>query len=316
MLLAALALGAREGRALSILRGGSAGKKTGGAAGAEDGIGTALPVLGGDAEHRVTGNSRPANIEVLSWQPRAFLFRNFLSDEECEHFIEKARPKMEKSTVVDNKTGGSIASTIRTSSGTFFEKCADDIVCGVEERIADVSMVPMDNGEGLQILQYEQGQKYEPHYDFLHDAFNKSPQNGGQRIATMLMYLSDVEEGGHTVVPNSAQKPPADTPGLNECTKRGLHVKPRKGDALLFYSLTANGEEDRTSLHGACPVIRGVKWSATKWMHVSGFGHGNARRRACLDTNAQCETWASLGECDRNAPYMRGECAKACKLCV
>ena len=51
-----------------------------------------LPVLGGDAENRVTGNTRPANIEVLSWQPRAFLFRNFLSDEECEHFVDKARP--------------------------------------------------------------------------------------------------------------------------------------------------------------------------------------------------------------------------------
>lgn len=44
-----------------------------------------------------------------------------------------------------------------------------------------------EHGEGLQILHYEEGQKYEPHYDYFLDEFNK--KNGGQRIATVLMYL-------------------------------------------------------------------------------------------------------------------------------
>lgn len=44
-----------------------------------------------------------------------------------------------------------------------------------------------ENGEGLQILHYEVGQKYEPHYDYFLDEFNT--KNGGQRIATVLMYL-------------------------------------------------------------------------------------------------------------------------------
>lgn len=44
-----------------------------------------------------------------------------------------------------------------------------------------------DHGEGLQVLHYEVGQKYEPHFDYFLDKFNT--KNGGQRIATVLMYL-------------------------------------------------------------------------------------------------------------------------------
>lgn len=46
---------------------------------------------------------------------------------------------------------------------------------------------PSEHGEGLQILHYEVGQKYEPHFDYFMDEYNT--ENGGQRIATVLMYL-------------------------------------------------------------------------------------------------------------------------------
>jgi len=44
-----------------------------------------------------------------------------------------------------------------------------------------------ENGEGLQIIHYEVGQKFEPHYDY---NFNwRIINNGGPRVATVLMYL-------------------------------------------------------------------------------------------------------------------------------
>ena len=49
-------------------------------------------------------------------------------------------------------------------------------------------MVPFtEHGEGLQVLHYEVGQKYEPHFDYFLEEY--STANGGQMLATVLMYL-------------------------------------------------------------------------------------------------------------------------------
>ncbi|KAI3460431.1 hypothetical protein Pfo_017094 [Paulownia fortunei] len=209
--------------------------------------------------------------EVLSWEPRAFIYHNFLSKEECEYLINLARPHMVKSTVVDSKTGKSKDSRVRTSSGMFLRRGRDKVIRDIEKRLADYTFIPAEHGEGLQVLHYEVGQKYEPHYDYFLDEFNT--KNGGQRIATVLMYLSDVEEGGETIFP-AAKGNFSSVPGWNEmseCAKRGLAVKPKMGDALLFWSMRPDATLDPTSLHGGCPVIKGNKWSSTKWLHVGEY---------------------------------------------
>ncbi|RID59292.1 hypothetical protein BRARA_F02531 [Brassica rapa] len=61
-------------------------------------------------------------VEVISWEPRAVVYHNFLTNEECEHLINLAKPNMVKSAVVDEKTGGSKDSRVRTSSGTFLRR--------------------------------------------------------------------------------------------------------------------------------------------------------------------------------------------------
>ncbi|XVE82427.1 hypothetical protein DITRI_Ditri16bG0003900 [Diplodiscus trichospermus] len=210
-------------------------------------------------------------VEVISWEPRAFIYHNFLSKEECEYLIELAKPHMEKSTVVDSKTGKSKDSRVRTSSGTFLRRGRDKIIRNIEKRISDFTFIPVEHGEGLQILHYEVGQKYEPHYDYFLDEFNT--KNGGQRIATVLMYLSDVEEGGETVFP-AAKGNISAVPWwneLSECGKGGLSVKPKMGDALLFWSMKPDATLDPSSLHGGCPVISGNKWSSTKWIRVNEY---------------------------------------------
>ncbi|KZV39593.1 putative prolyl 4-hydroxylase 3 [Dorcoceras hygrometricum] len=164
-----------------------------------------------------------------------YLIMYWQSKEECEYLINLARPHMKKSTVVDSKTGKSKDSRVRTSSGMFLRRGQDKIIRTIEKRIADYTFIPAEHGEGLQVLHYEVGQKYEPHYDYFLDEFNT--KNGGQRIATVLMYLSDVEDGGETIFP-AAKGNFSAVPGwseMSECAQRGLAVKPKMGDALLFW---------------------------------------------------------------------------------
>ena len=265
----------------------------------------------------------PTRVIQLSWKPRAFLYKNFLTDEECDHMIELARHKLEKSMVADNESGKSVKSEIRTSAGMFLMKGQDDVVSRIEERISTWTFLPVENGEAIQVLRYQDGEKYEPHFDYFHDKNNQAL--GGHRIATVLMYLSNVGKGGETVFPSSQEPHVRDfdikDDSWSACGKTGVAVKPRKGDALLFFSLHPSAVPDEKSLHTGCPVIEGEKWSATKWIHVSAFEKKHPRSDKCTNENEKCEEWAAYNECTKNPAYMigtkdwPGACRKACKVC-
>uniref|UniRef100_A0A7I4BY86 procollagen-proline 4-dioxygenase n=1 Tax=Physcomitrium patens TaxID=3218 RepID=A0A7I4BY86_PHYPA len=261
----------------------------------------------------------PTRVKQLSWKPRAFLYSNFLSDAECDHMISLAKDKLEKSMVADNESGKSVKSEIRTSSGMFLMKGQDDIISRIEDRIAAWTFLPKENGEAIQVLRYQDGEKYEPHFDYFHDKNNQAL--GGHRIATVLMYLSDVVKGGETVFPSSEDRGGPKDDSWSACGKTGVAVKPRKGDALLFFSLHPSAVPDESSLHTGCPVIEGEKWSATKWIHVAAFEKPRPKNGACVNEVDSCEEWAAYGECQKNPAYMVGTkewpgyCRKACHVC-
>ncbi|GKU97048.1 hypothetical protein SLEP1_g10230 [Rubroshorea leprosula] len=261
----------------------------------------------------------PTRVIPLSWSPRVFTYKGFLSHEECDHLIDLGKDKLVRSVVGDNST----ESEIRTSSGMFLVKHQDEVVADIEARIAAWTFLPEENAESIQILRYQHGQKYEPHFDFFYDKVYHE-ELGGHRVATVLMYLSDVESGGETFFPSSQAGITQGRHGSwSECAKRGYAVKPRKGDALLFFNLHLNGTTDVYSLHGSCPVIKGEKWSATKWIHARTF-HKPKRHSAkgeCVDKSESCPMWAKAGECEKNPEYMLGSekyngyCRKSCKVC-
>ncbi|CAL5076628.1 unnamed protein product [Urochloa decumbens] len=264
-----------------------------------------------------------SRVRAVSWQPRIFVYEGFLSEGECDHLVRLGKKKVKRSMVADNDSGKSVMSEVRTSSGAFLDKRQDPVVSRIEERIAAWTFLPEENAENIQILRYEHGQKYEPHFDYFHDKVNQA--RGGHRYATVLMYLSTVDKGGETIFPNAKgweSQPKDDT--FSECARKGLAVKPVKGDAVLFFSLHVNGEPDPLSLHGSCPVIEGEKWSAPKWIHVRSYENSPAleeETEGCIDKSEFCAQWAAAGECGKNPVYMvgteglPGQCRKSCKVC-
>ena len=75
------------------------------------------------------------------------------------------------------------------------------LVGRIEQRIAELTRQPLENGEGLQVLRYPVGASSAPHFDFLepnNEANRASIARSGQRLASLVAYLNDVEEGGET----------------------------------------------------------------------------------------------------------------------
>ncbi|CAL8472010.1 g11552 [Coccomyxa elongata] len=220
-------------------------------------------------QHKDSGGQARSSlmVEHISWYPRLFLYRSLLTPEECDHIISVARPNMIKATVLDGKTKKQVPNKLRNNKETYLDGSADDIIQQVERRIARYTFLPTANGEPLHIMQYLPGQGYAPHTDFLDDWWH--PRLGNERIATMIIYLSDVLEGGETVFPNSTGPVHVSDPAFSKCAQQGVAVKPVKGDALLLYNLMENGRNDGASMHQGCPVIRGEKWTATKRILVN-----------------------------------------------
>jgi prolyl 4-hydroxylase len=206
---------------------------------------------------RIVTFDRTIDIVVRAERPVVAALAGVLTPEECGQLLEMARPRLEPSTVADARTGKDVVSTQRTSLGMFFRPGENDLVARLDRRMSEVPGLPVENGEGLQILYYGVGAEFPPHFDFLIPS-NKPNQDSiarsGQRVSTLIAYLNDVEEGGETVFPSVPWT-----------------VFPKRGSAVYFEYCNSRGQVDPRTLHAGRPVLRGEKWIATKWMRERPF---------------------------------------------
>jgi prolyl 4-hydroxylase len=224
----------------------------------QQGLPSAVPVPDpslGDSALYLDAGDRTVHVLNVVANPRIVVFGNLLSDEECDALVELAKPRLARSLTVETKTGGEELNADRTSDGMFFQRGEHELVKRIETRIAKLVNWPEENGEGLQILHYTAGAEYKPHYDYFDPNELGTPtilKRGGQRVATIVMYLSEPEKGGGTVFPDIH-----------------MEVAPKKGNAV-FFSYERPHPSTRT-LHGGSPVIAGEKWVATKWLRERVF---------------------------------------------
>ena len=205
--------------------------------------------------HQVWAFDREVQVLVNLRNPRLLVFGGLLSGDECDALMAAARPRLARSETVVYDTGGNEINAARTSSGMFFGRGEDELISRVESRIAALLNWPVINGEGLQVLHYRPGAEYKPHHDYFDPAqpgMASVLKRGGQRVATLVMYLNTPKGGGATTFPEAA-----------------LSVAPIKGHAV-FFSYDRPHPITRT-LHGGAPVITGEKWVATKWLREGEF---------------------------------------------
>ncbi len=184
--------------------------------------------------------------------PRILLLQNLLDGTECDALVALARDRLHRSPVVNPDTGEENLIDARTSMGAMFQVGEHALIERIEARIAAVTGLPVDHGEGLQILNYKPGGEYQPHFDFFNPQRAGEARQlrvGGQRVATLVIYLNSPPAGGATAFP-----------------RLGLEVAPVKGNAVFFRYKHPDGSLDERTLHAGLPVESGEKWIATKWL--------------------------------------------------
>ncbi|KAL1499144.1 hypothetical protein AB1Y20_013655 [Prymnesium parvum] len=194
---------------------------------------------------------------VLHRDPWVLGFDSFLSAGEADHLLRVAGHDFQRSLAGDGVT------PVRTSSTSWCNvpSCLNDPTFQeVRARISNLTKVPWQYAEHLQVLQYKQGQFYHDHHD------QNAPRHSawGPRLYTFYMYLSDVEKGGET-----------------RFTRLNISVAPRKGTAVLWPSVLSENPlvTDERTYHEAVDVEEGVKYGANFWVHMYEFQE--ALQRGC-----------------------------------
>lgn len=191
--------------------------------------------------------------------PGIALFHNVLTPTECKYLIEAAQDRLEPSTVLTpaEDAFGEVHEG-RTSSGACFSRGATPEIEVIERRIAQLTNSPFENGEGLQVMRYEEGQHYLPHHDFFDiekPGYEKYIGSAGQRVFSVIMYLNDDFQEGETEFPILR-----------------FVVPPIRGSALVFRNVGAdNSRPDCSTLHGGRPPKKGTKYIATKWIRENAY---------------------------------------------
>jgi prolyl 4-hydroxylase len=240
---------------------------------------------------------RPIEVETLSLQPRVFQIKNFLKGAECDAITTLSKPYMGESTTVKaDGDHGKSDSEWRTSKTHWLTQdhvdavrpalcpnsCPPDLIAAIDARVANLTRVPASHQEAVQVLTYGVGGKYDAHMDPMEPKdlqqmpFQVEAIHHGHyaRMMTVFWYLNDVEAGGETGFPKAGgfdghldhERAIRTCDYARGGNSAGMKVAAEKGKVIIFYNLLANGNVDEYSMHAGCPVEKGQKWAANKWV--------------------------------------------------
>lgn len=186
--------------------------------------------------------------------PRIAVAEKFLAPELCDWLIGRARPRIARAKIFDGEAAASFDSGRSNSAAEFNFVEIDIVLALVRARIAAITGLPAAGMENTQVLHYAVGQRFAPHYDYLDPALPRIAETiaqGGQRVATFLVYLNDDFDAAET-----------------SFLRLDWRYRGQKGDAILFWNVDPLGAPDPATLHAGLAPARGEKWLLSQWIRL------------------------------------------------
>jgi prolyl 4-hydroxylase len=200
-------------------------------------------------------------LRLLHQSPPVLAVENFFSKEECQYCMDLVQSADGNDDVleVSSATFSSTLAQSKRTSTTWYVSYRI-LPTFLAKLTALLSNISLEQCEEPQIVRYLKGEEFTWHYD---EVPTSQLKNGGQRIATALVYLNDVLEGGGTVFRDLVVTTSASTGG----PQQQLSMQPKQGSLLLFFPAFANGIPDERTLHKGEKVVSGTKMIAQMWIH-------------------------------------------------
>ena len=197
---------------------------------------------------------RPKKINGLVGKYKVHEYPNLLSAQECDEIMELAKKNgLTQSYIVSNDKLNAYDVSFRKSEQTWLERGLHPVLEKFSKISEDLTGLPRENQEMIQVVRYEKGGKFDAHFDPCVNGeklCTEMNRGAGQRKTTLLLYLNDVLNGGET-----------------EFVNLGVKVKPEKGKGILFWSTDENENVLEESKHRGNELVDGEKWIATIWSH-------------------------------------------------
>ena len=186
--------------------------------------------------------------------PRLQLYtlKHFMSDAECDAMIRLIDADLRPSTITVYAEG------FRTSYTSDLSMRKDSLIRAVDERIAAMLGIALPYSEGIQAQRYEVGQEFKAHTDYFKPntpEYDIHASRKGNRTWTFMIYLNDTPKGGGTKFVNLDKT-----------------FYPKRGMAVIWNNLHADGTPNADSIHWGMPVEEGEKYIITKWFRERGPG--------------------------------------------
>ena len=210
--------------------------------------------------HNRVHNKLLINEKQYTYQDIPTVIPHFITKDEADYIKENCTSFV-KSDVVKDETNDDQYKG-RMSETCWLEHRNDEKLKNIVTKACKITHMPYENCELLQVVKYGKGGYYDPHYDTTYNTdTNNTSQNefhnrGGHRVITIIIALCNPDEynGGETYF-----------------TKIDKNYKMNKGDALLFYNVTPNGELNILSEHTGKALDSGEKMISNIWIRQSEF---------------------------------------------